>query len=517
MPMSILDPSGNVSLDPSQGTGGGFMAPQGANTGMGSEARPAMPTSTGPGWADVVGKIGDLLQSTGAGLLGHPDPVAARRHQEEQIQLQRAQIGAAVFNHIIDQADKSLTSDQINTLAPLYSNVLKGAGMNTTPEAIGKLLNNTGQLQDLKELNPILKGKITDREWRMILADKTGAVLDRKLKDVKTNLGEEAISQIPTIVNALKQAGADPAQLDESHLRSALPNLKYADHIQLAQALELQGVKSGARALKTAETEPTTDRILAGAAQRRHPGNLEAQNTWIQQQKANLIGLDAAAREAVIQRMQPPKIAAGGGIVDKATGQIYEPANFTQEEINKGKDKYAVIDKANRDQIGYIEGSALPALQALKDLVPKLAVKAKGRNLINYVQKEVAKGIGVDSDVANYVRLKKEIALEETKVYSGSSRLIAGVFQQIEETTLPSLKQTLDVQNSLLNTDIWSFENRARALKKQPPISQKDWNASHATSPTDQRINVISPNGQRGDIPASQLDKALKTGYKRAP
>jgi len=34
-------------------------------------------------------------------------------------------------------------------------------------------------------------------------------------------------------------------------------------------------------------------------------------------------------------------------------------------------------------------------------------------------------------------------------------------------------------------------------------------------TPTEERINVISPEGKKGTIPRSQLDDALKTGFKR--
>lgn len=37
------------------------------------------------------------------------------------------------------------------------------------------------------------------------------------------------------------------------------------------------------------------------------------------------------------------------------------------------------------------------------------------------------------------------------------------------------------------------------------------------TTPEEKRINVISSNGQKGTIPESQLQDALKSGYKRLP
>jgi len=38
---------------------------------------------------------------------------------------------------------------------------------------------------------------------------------------------------------------------------------------------------------------------------------------------------------------------------------------------------------------------------------------------------------------------------------------------------------------------------------------------NYSANPADQEITVISPDGVEGTIPASQLDEALKSGYKK--
>ena len=184
------------------------------------------------------------------------------------------------------------------------------------------------------------------------------------------------------------------------------------------------------------------------------------------------------ATEEVQQGMRPPKVPAAGGIVDKETGQMFEPTAFTQAEFNAAKDKYKVVDKAGRDQIGYIEGTVLPALDQMREIVPRLAVKGKGENLSNWIKLELAKGTGIDPDVQQYVNLRTKLALEESKVVTGSARTMATVFNQLENTTLPQLKQTLDVQMRSLDNDGWEFNNRLRSLKGQKPVSFKDWQAA---------------------------------------
>ncbi len=68
-----------------------------------------------------------------------------------------------------------------------------------------------------------------------------------------------------------------------------------------------------------------------------------------------------------------------------------------------------------------------------------------------------------------------------------------------------------DRAQSLLDSNITnSFREHLKNAPDRQPIQ-----GSNANVP-DGRIEVISPNGQHGHIPASQLDEAIKSGYKRA-
>lgn len=172
----------------------------------------------------------------------------------------------------------------------------------------------------------------------------------------------------------------------------------------------------------------------------------------------------------------PPKVPAGGGIADKQTGEIFEPTDFTQADLTEKRGRYKIMPAVDRQGATYIENTVLPAVQEMKQLIPKVAVEAKGENLANWLKKVTEQKLGVSPDVQRYLALRTTVALEESRIISGQNRIMVKIFEQLENTTLPQLRQTAGVQGGLLDNFHWQAENRLRGLKGQAPISSlEEW------------------------------------------
>jgi hypothetical protein len=68
---------------------------------------------------------------------------------------------------------------------------------------------------------------------------------------------------------------------------------------------------------------------------------------------------------------------------------------------------------------------------------------------------------------------------------------------------------------------VWEYDNTGRKQKIINEFGELVETISASQSPivapTEERVNIISPTGQKGTIPKSQLQDALKSGYKRLP
>jgi hypothetical protein len=169
--------------------------------------------------------------------------------------------------------------------------------------------------------------------------------------------------------------------------------------------------------------------------------------------KQHALDRAAAAREAQLNRQAlqtsaPFQGPVGSGIVDRRNGAVYDPHTLTRGDVIKGADNFAMITPQNMDVLGRIENVAKPQLDQLRDIVGKLSVKTGGKNIGNYNVLELKKGLGVDPDVAQYADLKNKLTLEQSLILGGGSRILTSIFNKMEGSAMPNLKQTTDVQTA---------------------------------------------------------------------
>jgi hypothetical protein len=111
-------------------------------------------------------------------------------------------------------------------------------------------------------------------------------------------------------------------------------------------------------------------------------------------------------------------------------------------------------------------------------------------------------------DQSNIKSLEKERALYASEFAKARSRRIA-----VGKKGDSDLNKAADADVTEYQTKLADVENRIRALRGHAPATPQPATPAPAKAP-DEKISVVHPDGRTGKIPRSQLDAALKLGYK---
>lgn len=138
--------------------------------------------------------------------------------------------------------------------------------------------------------------------------------------------------------------------------------------------------------------------------------------------------------------------------------------------------------------------------------------------LLNVPRRAFLAKVKGSANQAKYDMYLTEIENEIGKLSTGSAASISELsvgaqqkWEKIHDKNL-SIKDML----SLLEETNKAGKMRLQSVESQLSETKKNHRESHeAKSDSAGRVTVVSPTGKKGTIPASQLNDALKQGYKR--
>ena len=137
--------------------------------------------------------------------------------------------------------------------------------------------------------------------------------------------------------------------------------------------------------------------------------------------------------------------------------------------------------------------------------------------------KSVQAWIKHHAGIAENRRTAKAAAPDQSEIKSLEKErsLYAGEFAKARSRRMmaadradPALTKDADADVAEYQTKLSDVESRIRALRGGAPAAAQPAAAPAPAKAPDEKISVVHPDGRTGRIPKSQLDAALKSGYK---
>lgn len=312
----------------------------------------SQPQSQGMGFMDWVGKIGDIMQSTGAGLQGRPDPVMARRNQESEMQmrqqqmkqqqeaakLHQAQLGIALLDHAQKLREKDLTPEQQDAYAQQLSKFTIDAGLSpvhpnswkqmlASPDLISKFKDNFPELTD--HTPPEMQKQIA---LKLAKGQDVTSEIDRINKAKNERLSKTGLGILVDGLRNLQSRNIDLSTSSEETIRAYVPpEMMDAIDANPAAQKRFTQILGGFGITPNAAKEKGMEAAAASEA-----GTLKSKNTLAMEKFGKPFDRTTEGERRVLSMMTNLGQDVKG--LDE-TVDWSNPANQTREFIQKKKDE----------------------------------------------------------------------------------------------------------------------------------------------------------------------------------
>lgn len=161
---------------------------------------------------------------------------------------------------------------------------------------------------------------------------------------------------------------------------------------------------------------------------------------------------------------------APGRYYDTTTGE--EISNLTNGELKADPHRYKKGANTDFQTTEFID-SALPMIDEMRGLVPKLLAEYPGQNLGQAASLAAQGKLAASPELKRFMQLREELKFEATRVVSGSGRMLVGVLNSMDEQVMTSTSDTQGTAIESLNTLEDTMRNRRDAMSgfksERPP------------------------------------------------
>lgn len=215
--------------------------------------------------------------------------------------------------------------------------------------------------------------------------------------------------------------------------------------------------------------EPATELGLIGKIN--DPNISEAERARARKELSDYTALKKATQEQKHDfTLDIPNIR--GPWIERDKPGIEMADNLTRREWNDagGNKAYRKITPNQQQTAQLLVSQGFPALDQMKNLVPKVLAKGKGSNLFQWAGNEFQAKVS-DSDVREFVQAATTVAYEYSRATGGSSALRKFVSDMIRATEVPTLGERQVTANRMLENTRVVMMNYIRELKGSKPFA----------------------------------------------